>query len=344
MNKPKISIIIPTYNRKERLKRVLNALQNQTIPVNIFEVVVVSDGSTDGTNDYLAEMETKSQKGNSLYLTAFYQTNQGVAVARNQGIRIAIADLILFIDDDVIPTATLVEEHLNFQPRDAIVLGPMCTPLDVRLRPWVLWEQRMLEKQYDAMIKGKWEPSARQFYTGNTSLYKKYLIQSGGFDPSFRRAEDVELAYRLKDIGCTFLFDPKAVGYHYADRSFSSWKNSATAYGKNDVIMARQKGHAWLLPTVLSEYSQRNWMVRMLVKTCLSRPLLVQISTYLLYVIASIGYKFKVEKIFRPALSGIFNLYYYQGITDELGDRQSFWKEMSQSSKSILDEKGQNDV
>ncbi len=246
MNNLKISLVIPTYNRKTSLQRVLGALQKQTIPLEDFEVIVVSDGSADGTNEYLGDLQNRSGQAGELQLRAIFQPNQGVAVARNNGFSATQTELVLFLDDDVIPAPGLVKAHLDYQPRDVIVLGPMLTPLDTRLAPWVMWEQRMLEKQYSAMLAGKWEPTARQFYTGNTSLYKKYLQQAGGFDPAFRRAEDVELAYRLKDMGCRFVFNHKAEAYHYADRSFASWNNSAHAYGRNDVIMARKKGQTWL--------------------------------------------------------------------------------------------------
>ncbi len=160
----KLSVVLPTYNRLQQLRRVLAGLENQTCPLADFEVVVVSDGSSDGTNEFLQEMKTPLQ------LTAVIQANQGVAAARNQGVAQAQGDLVLFIDDDVVPTPQLVAEHLCFHAaheEEVIVLGPMLTPLDTRLSPWAQWEQDMLVKQYEAMLSGSWEPTARQFYTGN---------------------------------------------------------------------------------------------------------------------------------------------------------------------------------
>ena len=68
----------------------------------------------------------------------------------------------------------------------------------------------------------------------NTSLGSHHIL--GGFDASFRRAEDVELAYRLAKQGLRFLFNPKAIGYHVAERSFNSWIAIPYAYGRNYVI------------------------------------------------------------------------------------------------------------
>jgi len=92
-----ISVVIPTYNRLDSLKRVLVGLTNQLFSNTKFEVVVVSDGAEDGTNDYLNSLKT------SFSLRPIFQKNAGVAAARNAGIRAASGDLILFLDDDVLP-------------------------------------------------------------------------------------------------------------------------------------------------------------------------------------------------------------------------------------------------
>jgi len=309
----RVSIVLPTYNRLGQLQRVLGALERQTMDLAGIEVLVVSDGSTDGTNEYLSALDTP------LFLIPILQENQGVAAARNHGVERARAGLILFIDDDVVPVPELVAEHVAEHERDGdlIVLGPMLPPLDQRLSPWVAWEERMLQKQYDDMIEGHWEPTARQFYTGNTSLARRHILAAGGFDPAFRRAEDVELAYRLTDLGVRFVFNPRAIGYHYAERSFESWTRIPYAYGRNDVIMARQKGQDWLLPTLAREYHLRHPLTRGLARLCLDRR---RLSRAVVAGLRGMGYVLP-----RYAFSGIFNLLHYQGMADELGGSAHFW-------------------
>lgn len=292
----------------------------QTFPLDQFEVIVVSDGSPDGTNAYLESAETPLQ------LTPILQENQGVAVARNRGIREANADIILFVDDDVVPTPTLIEEHLKKHTNNkTVVMGPMLTPPDFSMKPWVDWEQKMLMKQYDDMNNGVWEPTARQFYTGNTSVRREHLIEAGGFDPAFRRAEDVELAYRLDGMGLEFVFNYDAVGYHYAERSFDSWMAIPYAYGRNDVIFCNAKGQSWLLPTIWDEYHKRHPMIRSLAKTCLDRPRLSKAAINSLRHAAGFGHRFNINVLPRFAYSGIFNLRHYQGVADELGGRDKFF-------------------
>ncbi|HFC11297.1 MAG TPA: glycosyltransferase family 2 protein [Anaerolineae bacterium] len=316
----KLSIVLPTYNRLDQLKQVLAGLEVQTFPLDQFEVVVVSDGSPDDTDAYLRQVATPLQ------LNPVFQVNQGVAVARNRGIREARADVILFIDDDVVPTPTLLEQHLNtHSAENIVVLGPMLSPPDFVMKPWVDWEQKMLMKQYEDMLEGKWQPTARQFYTGNTSVRREHLIAAGGFDPAFRRAEDVELAYRLDGMGLEFVFNYDAVGYHYAERSFQSWLAIPYAYGRNDVIFCQEKGQSWLLPTIWREYQGRHQLIRLLTQLCLDREMPSKVALNVMRGFAALGHKTNIMALPRIAYSGIFNLRHYQGVADQLGGREQFF-------------------
>lgn len=317
-----VSVVLPTYNRLERLQKVLAGLEAQSYPLDHFEVVVVSDGSSDGTDVYLQDIESP------LNLKPVLQENQGPAAARNNGFNQASGEYILFIDDDVVPTPSLITKHLKVhdaQEDDVVVLGPMLTPEDFQMYPWVQYEQLMLMKQYEDMIAGAWEPTARQFYTGNTSLKRNYLIDSGGFDTSFRRAEDVELAYRLATMGLRFVFCPEAIGYHYAERSFASWLSTPYQYGRNDVIFARDKGQTWLIPTMMYEFQERNKLIQAMTRFCLDRKVISKLTNSALRMSASVGTKLKINKLTKIAYSGLFNLQHYQGVSDELGGRKKFF-------------------
>lgn len=318
----KISVVVPTYNRLDRLQRVLTALEAQTVPVDSFEVVVVSDGSKDGTNDFLKTVQTP------LCLVPVLQENTGVAGARNAGVARATSDLVLFVDDDVVPTPTLIADHLRrheLAGENAVILGPMLTPPDFTLSPWVLWEQTMLEKQYRAMEEGKWLATARQFYTGNTSLARHHILEAGGFDLQFRRAEDIELGFRLAERGLTFVYAGEAVGHHYAERSFESWLTTPYLYGRNDVVFTEEKGQKWLLPTVFFEFRRRHLLIRGLTRLCLDREELSKRMIGLMRRIADVGARLGIAQLPRLAYSGIFNLRQYQGVSDGIGGRAEFF-------------------
>jgi GT2 family glycosyltransferase len=317
----KLSVIIPTYNRLEQLQKVLQGLEKQTWPRHDFEVLVVSDGSTDGTDAFL-------QSASCLQLRALFQSNQGVAAARNLGIAEAAGEMILFLDDDVFPMPDLIEEHLrshNQHGDHAVVIGPMLAPPDYEPSPWVRWELEKLAEQYSAMVSGNWDPTARQFYTGNTSLARHHLVESGGFDPAFRRAEDVELAYRLDRRGLKFFFNPRAVGYHYATRSFTSWLAIPYAYGRNNVVFSRQSDQAWLIPNVFKEYQYRHPLIQTLTRLCLDRPRVTAVITAVLAQIIQAGYLLKLKNLPELACGALFNLRFYQGTADELEGRNAFF-------------------
>jgi GT2 family glycosyltransferase len=181
------------------------------------------------------------------------------------------------------------------------------------------------------MRDGKYAPSARQFYTGNTSLARTHLIASGGFDESFRRAEDVELAYRLVERGLEFVFNPAAIGYHYAERSFHSWMEIPYVYGRNDVIFTRDKQQAWLLPEVFNEFHDRNMLVQLLVRLCLDRNALSKSTVAWLKGISYLADCLGLERLVQTTHSGMFNLRYYQGVAHEMGGRQRFFAQVEQA-------------
>lgn len=169
----------------------------------------------------------------------------------------------------------------------------------------------MLEKQYTALAEGKWTPTARQFFTGNASVARSQLIDVGGFDERYRRAEDVELGYRLAKRGVEFVFNPRARGYHYANRSFRSWLDIASVYGRHDAVFF-QDGEQRRWQTVKEEFAGRHKLNQALVRGCLDRPRLSELVSAMLSGLSVACHASGLERGSRAALSGLFNLRYYQ--------------------------------
>jgi glycosyltransferase involved in cell wall biosynthesis len=322
---PSFSVVIPTYNRLGRLRHVIAALEQQAYPSEAYEVIVISDGSTDGTDTYLEALRSKMR------LQWFSQANKGPAAARNAGIRKAGGEFIIFIDDDVVAEPQLLQEHARSHHeagKDVVVLGPLLSPDGFEMAPWVRWEQEMLMKQYRALLRGDWPATARQFYTGNASLRRSHILAAGGFDESFRRAEDVELAYRLANNGLDFVFNIKAEGMHFAERSFRAWLDAAQTYGRNDVIFARDRNQQWLLSAIRREFRDRHFLIRSLVRLCSGRSWLTGMASSALKRAADAATLIGVSDIERFAYSGLFNLHYYNGLLNELGDVQFLFKDL----------------
>jgi GT2 family glycosyltransferase len=236
----------------------------------------------------------------------------------------------LFVDDDVVASPRLVEEHVESH-RDGrtVVIGPMVTPDDHEMSAWVRWEQRMLYKQYDAMERGDWVPTFRQFYTGNASVPRESLLELGGFDTTFRRAEDVELAYRLAGTGHTFVFNRRAVGYHYAERSFASWLRIAEDYGTNDVLFAREHGRPELLELMGREFRQRSVLVRAPAQACAALPTAGRLAKTVLSTSARIADRAGIDRAARVALSSLYSITYYGAVAEQLGGGRAFRRAMA---------------
>jgi GT2 family glycosyltransferase len=319
-----VSVITPTYNRRESLLATLRALERQTFPADQFEVLVIVDGGTDGSADACRGLQVPYT------LRVIEQDNAGPAVARNAGCEQARAPLLVFLDDDVIPDAEFLMAHwrVHQQAPKRVVIGPLLRPPNARLQPWVYWELATLERQYDDMARGKWEPTPRQFYTGNASLARAATLEACGFNPEFRRAEDVEMAYRLQASGYTFVFAPQARGLHHAQRSFASWQSIASAYGRADVMMARALALPRILEVIGVEFHQRLKPLQFVARACVSHPPLlgatVAVSGAAARLLAILPGK-AGQRLSSAAFSVIFNLLFWAGVAGEIGD-DAFWE------------------
>ena len=203
-----ISVIIPTYNRRLILDKCLNALEKQCLipEINNYEVVVVDDGSTDGTQSWL-----RKSSDNFPHVRLIEQDHGGPAEARNRGVENALGDLIVFIDSDLVVTNLFLSSHAK-----------------TLLRSWQRRNDRLCFT-YGAVINtSNFEnPTSEKhkirdlswayFATGNVAIDRMVLEKSGLFDTSFRLYgwEDLELGERLRQMGVELIKCPKAVGYHW---------------------------------------------------------------------------------------------------------------------------------
>lgn len=311
-----ISVVMPSYNRCDRLEKVLQHIAKQAYSAELVEVVVCLDGCSDNS----AAMLRRLQADYPMRLVIIEQPQSGPAAARNRAIQAASNEIVLFLDDDVFPVPELFRAHVEHhrQHNDVVIIGPMQPPDNFERPFWVRWEEAMLERQYSAMLAGEWEASSRQFYTGNCSLYRHWLVETGGFDENFKRAEDVELAWRLNMLDLRFHFEPAAVGYHYATRSYQSWETTRYQYGKYDVVMGRDKGYYWVLELAYEDFERRNWLTRQVCKYAVGRPRLYDIVRKGLSWAAKGLVLARQEPLSYKVLSMLANILYWQGLQDEL--------------------------
>jgi glycosyltransferase involved in cell wall biosynthesis len=203
---PRLTIQLCTYNRAHLLERVLEALFDQTVPDDAYEVVLVNDGSPDDTSAVIERVRPLAR----CVFTVIEQSNAGLAKARNAGIARSRGERICFIDDDVLPTPVFAAEHLRSDDRhgDVIVRGAVINT-----------------ESFDDLPPPVWSPanySGNYFWTSNVSLRRARLDRAGGrFDDSFTEYgwEDIELGMRLRALGTRGVFNRFAVAFHHKPRA-----------------------------------------------------------------------------------------------------------------------------
>jgi glycosyltransferase involved in cell wall biosynthesis len=307
------SVILPTYNREESLTRTLNALTRQTLSNAEFEVVAVSDGSTDGTELVLSEFSTSKR----LVLKWFSQNNAGPSAARNFGVKMARGEILVFVDDDVEPVPHFLERHLSHHSADerVVVIGPLSPdPRWVKEEPaWIAWEHAKLAETYKLFRPGgklsDREPGCEHFYSGNASVRRKWIEEVGGFNAKYKRQEDVELATRLSDYcGVHFVFDFQADGLHHPSRSLASWLELPIAYGGLDSERVRSGSLA--AADVERNLCRRHGMTRLLTHLFLTSASDIDPTSRALCSIATALYSSGMSTWALNLLSAVYNARY----------------------------------
>jgi GT2 family glycosyltransferase len=203
------SVIIPVYNGVQTLPACLKALQAQTRPPD--EIIVVDDGSTDGT----------ARLAQQFAVTVLSQANAGPAAARNYGARLAQGDILLFTDADCIPAPDWVE-RMAVPFADPTIVGAK-GEYRTRQRELVArFVQQEYQDRYDRMDRQR----QIDFVDTYAAAYRRSVfLDTGGFDSTFPTAsvEDQEFSFRLATQGYRLVYVPGAIVYHHHDRTLAEY-------------------------------------------------------------------------------------------------------------------------
>lgn len=207
------SVIVPVYNGQATILGCLEALAGQQMaeaPADRFEVIVVDDGSTDGTRGVVEGWMARQSSGRWRLLS---QPNAGPAAARNSGAGAAKGSILLFTDADCIPSPTWVAAMTAPFRQRAAPAAVMGRYLSGQRQPAARFAQYEFEERYALMSR---RVQIDLVATYAAAYQRAVFLAAGGFDTSFPKAnnEDVDFSYRLSKAGERMIFAPEATVSH----------------------------------------------------------------------------------------------------------------------------------
>jgi glycosyltransferase involved in cell wall biosynthesis len=296
----RFSVVIPTYQRRDVVVSSVRALAAQE-DAPPFEVVVVVDGSTDGTAEALRALATPFP------LSVVEQPNAGRPAACNRGAAASSGELLLFLDDDMEAHPRLLAEHDRSHQEGAdAVIGHL--PLHPDSPPGFLAEAvgTWAEQRRHAMEERGGRVELSDFVTGQMSIRRDVFLGIGGFDTYFTRpygGEDLDLGRRLAAAGHTLAFNGDAVSWQRYVVTPRQLLRQWRYFGRGAVLLARKH------PDQIDEIF-RSWRRGRRLDRFVLRWLRVPLRALVLAPLAlGVESRFVVRVFFR-----VRNLEYFKGV------------------------------
>ncbi len=335
---PQVSVVIPTHQRREALRAVLESLSRQSVAPESYEVVVAVDASTDGTLEMLEGFSAPFE------LRWVSPPGRGRAGACNAAVAAARGEVAIILDDDMRVVSEFVERHRSHHPPGSrrCVLGAVPVELDEG-SPLAA---RYVKEKFDLHLSRLSDPEhlalPRSFFTGNASLRTEVMREVGGFDDSFAvyGNEDVELALRLRKAGVEIGYDPEALAYQSYDKDLGGLQRDTLAKGHTTVQMARNHPEVFgSLRLANPDDSSRPWLaVRALLLWATRRTAATSTAVFALCSLLERLGAWRFPLFYRPVLDYAF----WAGVDAELresndeGDLSNLSRELQRGPVSLL--------
>lgn len=229
---PLISVVVPTYQRPDALRRCLDALTTQELPPEHYEVIVIDDGSDPAVT-------IDKDQICSLNPILARQANQGPAAARNHGAQLARGRWLAFTDDDCAPRPSWLCILLGTleQTPAALVGGQTLNALASNF--YAQASQDLVDFLYDYFPRAV---SLRPFFTSNNmAVERKRFLELGGFDASFpfAAAEDRDYSERWTAASGSLVYEPEAKIEHFQDLTLKQFCTQHHTYGRGAARLSR---------------------------------------------------------------------------------------------------------
>lgn len=247
-----LTVVIPVYNCLQHLRQTIACLEKQQPDPALFKVIVVDDGSSDGTGEWL-----KLYTGRLDLKVISFERNRGRAAARNAGAAEVDTTLILFLDGDMLLPSEFVEGHCkSHNNHNSVVIGR------------VIYHRDLAYKAYASYLEGRGvfkltqaDPiPPRYFLSGNSSLSRSLWQKAGGFDEQLREyGEDIDFGIRLAEVGGMFNYHPELVVTHLHLRDVDGMVENSYRFGAKAVPYLVNQHPALLQELQLNRLTDESW-------------------------------------------------------------------------------------
>ena len=226
----KVSVLVPVYNDFNRIGKCISSLLNLNHPKEMYEVIVIDNGSTDGTYEYLSELAQEVKDGS---LSLIRCLTPGSYAARNAGLEIAKGDFIAFTDSDCLVSTNWLQNlvsTLEQEEGDVIVAGKVSFFSDSAKRT----EQSALDFENMFSMKQDNNASNGKCITANLFCSAELFKKHGRFNEKLKSGGDVEFSQRVVEGGGKIIYSEASEVFH-------------PSRNKNELLVKRRRvvGGTW---------------------------------------------------------------------------------------------------
>ena len=233
---PQLSVVMATYNRRYILPRAIDSIFKQDLSPTEYELIVVVDGSHDGTTEYLKSLLPPCP------LQIIEQENSGLAIALNRGIAASRGRIVILVDDDLVLDPSNFRIHLEAHAASdsLLVHGPVYVAKESADNFATDWIREVVDDEIKRWEKGwTWPDDAN--IDPNYSIPRAALIASGGYDEIFKWRQNSEFGVRLVKSGIKVVYEPRALCYHVYSKTPKQLLNiQIRSWGREEIALLRK--------------------------------------------------------------------------------------------------------
>jgi glycosyltransferase involved in cell wall biosynthesis len=299
------------------LRETLDALRESASAVaGPVEVLVAFDGVP-------PRLPAAAEGVDRLTIKPLGLVHSGTSAARNAGWRAASSQLVLFLDEDVVPAPGLLAGHLAAHQASpgALVVGRV-QELPDHLTAWGELDHVAVERRWRRMSESR--PGPARVSMSNASMETRLLELTGGFAGWMPSEADIELGFRLQGAGVAVVTAPEAIGWRRSKRGFDEWRSLARTRGRLDAAIYRDGPDSGGAGSLAKSFRERHFLNRAAIRLAMAVPGLEQPLLQTAGWIGIAAHRARLKRLSRAGLSVVANLEYWSGVQQGLRGAEPF--------------------